>query len=153
MVSEDDGRVYFTFPAADVLANSEDSDMNSCRLGYRAPYLYDTARKVADDPEWAERIHSLGTDDARKELMRFKGVGKKVADCVLLFAFERYDAIPVDVWIRRIMVQYYPELGKPGTYDQIRDEAKRRFGIYAGYAQEYLFCMREDLAGNKRTGM
>ena len=81
--------------------------------------------------------------------MQCAGVGPKAADCILLFAFQKYEAFPVDVWIRRIMQQQYlPELstGSPLTvreYDTIRHFAREHFGEYCGYAQEYLYGARK----------
>jgi N-glycosylase/DNA lyase len=76
--------------------------------------------------------------------MALKGVGPKVADCVLLFAFARYEVFPVDVWIARIMQQCYSPPASAG-YNRIAGEGRARFGEYAGYAQEYLFCDRQHL--------
>ena len=81
--------------------------------------------------------------------MKLKGVGPKAADCILLFAFQKYEAFPVDVWIRRIMQQnYIKTLSTTSTltlweYDTIRRFAKNHFGEYCGYAQEYLYAVRE----------
>ena len=88
---------YYTFPTAEAIAYSEPCRIAECRLGYRAPYLKETAKAIAEDCGWEERIAGLCYDDARRELMRLKGVGKKVADCVLLFAFGKEEAFPVDV--------------------------------------------------------
>jgi N-glycosylase/DNA lyase len=82
--------------------------------------------------------------EARKELLQFRGVGPKVADCVLLFAFGRYNVFPVDIWITRIMQHYY-SLPPSASYEEIAREGRARFGRCAGYAQEYLFCDREFL--------
>jgi N-glycosylase/DNA lyase len=114
-------------------------------MGYRAPYLCGTAGIIAGDPGWEERISSLPYMDARKDLLKLKGVGKKVADCVLLFAFQKFEAFPVDVWIRKILRARYP-----GAAGLVRDEeiaafGRQMFGPYAGYAQEYLFCNRENI--------
>jgi N-glycosylase/DNA lyase len=81
--------------------------------------------------------------------MKLHGVGPKAADCILLFAFQKYEAFPVDVWIRRIVQQHYlPSLihGSPlmtREYDTIRRFAREQFGEYCGYAQEYLYANRE----------
>ncbi|MDD1719726.1 MAG: 8-oxoguanine DNA glycosylase [Methanoregulaceae archaeon] len=144
-----DGRMYFSFPPPDAFVSAESGKIGECRLGYRAPYLCETARAVAGDPGWVERIQALGTVQAGRELMKFRGVGRKVADCVLLFAFGRYDAVPVDVWIRKIMEHHYPGTCSPGSYGRVRQAALDHFGRYAGYAQEYLFCMREELVNRE----
>jgi N-glycosylase/DNA lyase len=141
--------IFYSFPSADALAVSGLGSGCSCSLGYRAPYLRETARRIASDREWDERIRNLPFSEARRTLLRLKGVGPKVADCVLLFAFGRYEAFPVDVWITRIMQQCY---GRPAltTYEKIAGAGRELFGPYAGYAQEYLFCNREAIAGRSR---
>ncbi|MEI7650259.1 MAG: 8-oxoguanine DNA glycosylase, partial [Methanomicrobiales archaeon] len=99
--------------------------------------------------QWEEMIRRLPYEDARKELMKLHGVGPKAADCILLFAFQKYEAFPVDVWIRRIMQQNYIktlnlEAGLTNRdYDTIRQFAREHFGKYCGYAQEYLYAARE----------
>jgi N-glycosylase/DNA lyase len=137
--------VFFTFPSPDAMYRSDLCNRPSCSLGYRAPYIFETAGTIAEDPGWEKRLHTLPYLEARKYLLRLKGVGPKVADCVLLFAFGKYEAFPVDVWIARIMRQCY---GRPDLtrYEQIARTGREYFGRYAGYAQEYLFCNREALA-------
>ncbi len=134
----------YRFPEPEAVASSGLCDIRRCTLGYRSGYLWETAHTIAGDPAWAERLASLPLEEARRELMAFKGVGPKVADCVLLFAFARYEAFPVDVWIARIMQQCYGLPAKAG-YNRIVREGRALFGQYAGYAQEYLFCARQRL--------
>ena len=125
------------------------SILTDCKLVYRTPYVLDTACEITDMKQWEDTITALPFEDARHELMKLKGVGPKAADCILLFAFQKYEAFPVDVWIRRIMQQnYLPDLstGSPLTgrkYDTIRRFAREHFGKYCGYAQEYLYAARE----------
>jgi N-glycosylase/DNA lyase len=137
-------RPVFSFPSPDVLGSSALCDLSRCSLGYRAPYLCETAGMIVRDPDWAEKISAASYKQARKELLLFKGVGPKVADCVLLFAFGKYDAFPVDVWIARILQHCY-SLPSSAGYERIASEGRARFGKFAGYAQEYLFCDREYL--------
>jgi N-glycosylase/DNA lyase len=141
-----DSAIFYAFPSAEAIAASDLCSGRSCSLGYRAPYLAETAREIAADPGWDSRIQDLSYDEARRYLLLLKGVGPKVADCVLLFAFGKYEAFPVDVWITRIMQQCY---GRQDLirYEQIAQAGREYFGRYAGYAQEYLFCNREVLAG------
>jgi N-glycosylase/DNA lyase len=144
-----DGETYFTFPEPFSISCGELEDLTPCRLGYRQPYIFGTSCSVTDEKCWDEMIEKLPYEDARKELIKLKGVGPKAADCILLFAFQKYDSFPVDVWIRRIMTEnYLPDLLKnsPLTvrdYDTIRNFARNHFGIYCGYAQEYLYAARK----------
>ena len=145
-----EGETYFAFPEPTSISSGELEDLAPCRLGYRQPYIFGTSCSVTDEQCWDEMIEKLPYEDARKELIKLKGVGPKAADCILLFAFQKYESFPVDVWIRRIMREnYLPDLLKnaPLTmrdYDTIRKFARNQFGIYCGYAQEYLYAARKD---------
>jgi N-glycosylase/DNA lyase len=146
---EFEGKTYYTFPEPSSISCGGHDGLTECRLGYRQPYIFETSCSVNDEKCWEETIHRLPHEDARKELMKLKGVGPKAADCILLFAFQKYESFPVDVWIRRIMREHYlPKLfgDAPLTireYDTIRSFARHHFGKYCGYAQEYLFAGRE----------
>ncbi|MDD1674709.1 MAG: 8-oxoguanine DNA glycosylase [Methanomicrobiales archaeon] len=147
-------RVY-GFPSPASIAEAPLEMLARCKMGYRAPYLKKTAMKVMDDPSWEERIRALPYPEARQQLQEFEGIGKKAADCVLLFAFQKYESFPVDVWIHRIMQKCYGQ-GSSGPltdrgYEQIGTFAREYFGKYAGYAQEYLYCTREQDLGELRS--
>jgi N-glycosylase/DNA lyase len=136
----------FAFPRPEALAIREEEDLRRCSIGYRSGYVLDAARRVCGDPGWAGRIAGLSFDAARDELMAFRGVGRKVADCILLFAFQKFESFPVDVWMRRVMREHYLPCEGPDRamtcreYDAIAAFARDYFGEYAGYAQEYLFA-------------
>jgi N-glycosylase/DNA lyase len=138
--------VQYTFPGPEILAILKEEDLRRCSLGYRSGYVLDAARRVCDDPGWAGRIDGLSFEQARCELMGFRGVGRKVADCILLFAFQKFESFPVDVWMRRVMREHYLPCEDPDRamscreYDAIAAFAREYFGEYAGYAQEYLFA-------------
>lgn len=114
------------------------------RSGFRAKYLVDAACKTASGEINLREIKEMPIDDARKALMTIKGVGPKVAECVLLFGMHRCDAFPVDVWIKRVMEKYYPD-GLPDCTKKIE-----------GIAQQYLFSLCEKsgkikICFNKKT--
>ena len=142
-------RTYYGFPEPGRLAAGCDAAFSACATGYRGSYVRKTACDIAGPEAWAHRIASLPYSDARRELMALSGVGPKAADCILLFAFQKHEAFPVDVWIRRIMRDnYLPSLPDEGAlsnreYDTIRAFARDHFGPYCGYAQEYLYAARE----------
>ncbi len=79
----------------------------------------------------------MDTADARKELLKYKGVGNKVADCVLLYSGIKYDVFPVDVWVRRVMEELF--FGRETGFSEIQQFASEKFGQCAGFAQQYLF--------------
>jgi N-glycosylase/DNA lyase len=142
-------KTYFTFPKPSAILCEGHEGLTECRLGYRQPYVFGTSGLVTDEKVWEEMIRKLPYEEARRELVKLHGVGPKAADCILLFAFQKYEAFPVDVWIRRIVQQHYlPELctGAALTtreYDRIRTFSREHFGEYCGYAQEYLYAARE----------
>jgi len=142
-------KTYFSFPDPSTISCSGEHAITDCKLGYRTPYVLGTACKITDIRQWEDTINSLPYEDARRHLMKLPGVGPKAADCILLFAFQKYEAFPVDVWIRRIMQQNYIKTLNTDSaltrkeYDTIREFAKNHFGKYCGYAQEYLYAARE----------
>ena len=143
------GRTFYTFPGPSAISCGGTDNLAACRLGYRQPYVAATSCMMTNVQRWVETSATLPYEDARKALMTFPGIGPKAADCVLLFAFQQYEAFPVDVWIRRIMQQQYlPSLNCDASlsnreYDTIRRFARNHFGEYCGYAQEYLYAARE----------
>ena len=142
-------KTYYTFPGPSSISCEGKEGLAICRLGYRQPYVFGTSCSVTDEKQWEETIRRLPYEEARKEMMKLHGVGPKAADCILLFAFQKYEAFPVDVWIRRIVQQNYIntldlEAGLTNRdYNTIRLFAREHFGEYCGYAQEYLYAARE----------
>jgi N-glycosylase/DNA lyase len=144
-----EGQTFYAFPEPMSISCRGHDGLTECRLGYRQPYVFGTSCSVTDEKEWEETIRRLPYGDARRELMKLHGVGPKAADCILLFGFQKYEAFPVDVWIRRIMQeQYLPDLSSDGPmtnreYDTIRHFARKHWGEYCGWAQEYLYAGRD----------
>jgi len=142
-------RSFFSFPEPESIACGSEEDLACCKLGYRQPYIFRNASDILDRGAWEEKVSALPYEEGRKELMRRSGIGPKAADCILLFAFERYESFPVDVWIRRIMQQHYlSDLPLASAlsrreYDAVREFGREYFGSYCGYAQEYLFGARD----------
>jgi N-glycosylase/DNA lyase len=123
------------YPAAGVLARADETELRACGLGFRAPNLKKTAQWIADGRVDLEALAGLETGKAMEELCRLPGVGRKIANCVLLFAYERLDAVPVDVWIARVARSMNGE----GSLEELETFSRERFGAYAGYVQQYLF--------------
>ncbi len=128
----------WSFPGFARLAAVSESDLRQCKLGFRAPYLLDSARKLAAREVDLSRLHQLSLDDARAELLKLPGVGAKVADCVLLFAYGFPGAFPVDVWIARALRRHYFRRRRVKP-EKLRRFIRSHFGPHAGYAQQYLF--------------
>jgi len=128
----------FSFPSADRLAACAEPDLRACKMGFRAPNLLRTAKIVASGELNLESLRTRTTEEARTELIKLPGVGRKIADCVLLFAYGFQDAFPVDVWVMKALRQLY-FAGKRPTERKLREFADSHFGANAGYAQQYLF--------------
>jgi len=127
----------FSFPRPETVAGASERRLRSLGLGYRAPYLKATARLVADGKLPAEHLRRVDYDAAKRSLLGCDGVGDKVADCVALFGFEKYEAFPIDVWMERVMRYYFRHRRMPRA--RLHAYARRHFGPYAGYAQQYLY--------------
>jgi N-glycosylase/DNA lyase len=144
-----DGRTFFSFAEPGDISCEDESELSCCKLGYRQPFVFRNACDIPDRTAWEQTVRNLPYEEARMELMKRTGIGPKAADCIILFAFGKYEAFPVDVWIRRIMQEHYPvprDSGKALTkkeYDAIRGFGREYFGEYCGYAQEYLFAARQ----------
>lgn len=138
-----DGVSFFTFPEPERVAVADVCDIRACKVGYRDAYICGAAQMAAANPDWVKEIRNLSYSDAQKKLREMNGVGPKVADCVLLFAFEKFESVPVDVWIERILRTKYVGGEKKLAYEKAGAYAREHFGQYAGYAQEYLFASRE----------
>lgn len=132
-----EGSEINAYPACEVLARASESSLRACGLGYRAGNLLKTAKLLAEGKLDLEAIAKLPTPTLRKTLQTLPGVGVKVANCILLFAYERLDAVPIDTWIHRILLVM--RKGRKGTPTQLATYARRRLGPYAGYVQQYLF--------------
>ncbi|MBI2246652.1 MAG: hypothetical protein HYY39_01065 [Armatimonadetes bacterium] len=136
------------FPSAVRLASATRRELRLCLLGYRAPYVAAVARQIARRDVDLAALAELSYDDARRRLLALPGVGDKVADCLLLFAYGKGEAFPVDIWVKRAVERWYFG-GQRKTERQIRTFARDRFGALAGYAQQHLYYyIRERGTGN-----
>ena len=131
-------REAFSFPDAARLAQADETELRACKMGFRAPYLLGTARAVANGDIDLAKLGYLPIEEARAQLMELPGVGRKIADCVLLFAYGFQKAFPVDVWILRALKSlYFPR--RKLKIVRVHAFATSHFGPYGGYAQQYLF--------------
>lgn len=122
----------FSFPSAKTLATKSEDELSFLRAGYRVPYILDAAKRVAEGETDFDSIRLMTEEEARKELMKIKGVGKKVADCTMLFSLGFTDVYPVDRHIERATREYYPD-GLPSF-----------FTPHSGLAQQYIFSSMID---------
>ena len=130
----------YSFPKPESLANLECVDLMEQNCGYRSDYIIKTSRMICDGYSY-ERLFDAPLDEARDDLCKFKGVGKKVADCVLIYSLGRKDAYPVDTWIRKASWEYF---GQKMSDNEIRRNAAERFGKDAALAQQYMFVAERE---------
>lgn len=130
---------YYAFPTVEALASVGEEYFAKIGAGYRAAYLDRTAKALADLSK-IENMRSLDTPSLRAELMSLHGIGRKVADCILLFGFNRFDVFPVDTWIKKIFENEYPKV----PADKMSGLLVEKYGKYAGFAQQWLFYYKRE---------
>lgn len=123
----------YTFPSAETISKLTVEDLAPLRSGFRAKYIIDAAKKVADGTVDFAKIEAEGVEFGREELIKIKGVGAKVAECTLLYGFHKLEAFPIDVWVKRIMAEMYPN----GLPECVKGTE--------GIAQQYLFHYRRNM--------
>jgi len=134
----DGQEIAWTFPGPERLAGLNEAELRACKMGFRAPFLLSAARTVAEGKLDLKNLDRLPIESAREQLVKLHGVGEKVSNCVLLFAFGRQEAFPVDVWIAKALRQlYFPR--RKLSLKQLQAFATDHFAPNAGYAQQYLF--------------
>ena len=140
------GKEFFLFPKPEKLANASITNIGKCGLGYRSKYVKEAAIAVDKGIIDFPYLKKIDYRDARDDLCRVFGIGKKVADCVLLFSLDKLEAVPLDRWVLRILQKYYSKEFQietksitDKTYDELHDKIVDHFGKYAGYAQQFLF--------------
>ena len=126
---------YYLFPNYTELKNVTIEEYRECKVGFRDKYLYEFVKKLNENTISLDYIDSLDTVEALDYLMKNKGIGPKVASCILLFSYKRYDVFPIDTWVKKIMKERYNIIGEKN----IRNFAKEIYGKYCGIAIQYLF--------------
>ena len=146
-ICQDENRKYYSFPTVDELSKATVEELREfAKVGFRDKRIFDTVNMIKNENIDFDGFENLETDNLREELLRFSGVGNKVADCIMLFSYKRGEVFPVDVWIKRVMEELFIKEETP--VKKISKEADRIFGKYAGYAQQYLFYYgREEKLG------
>lgn len=148
-IGEYKGKKYYAFPTPKALSHAEQQILIDSKVAFRKGYIKDTSYIQHSLQTDLYKLKNLPTDMARRELMLLPGVGPKVSDCILLFGLSKYDVFPVDVWVQRVMHEFYLD-------KEVKDLKKiREYGIdlfkdKAGIAQQYLFYYaREKGIGRK----
>jgi N-glycosylase/DNA lyase len=148
---EYNGNIYYTFPKILDIKDAKLEEIQETGASFRSKYLVDTIQNVysainrnskTNDAEELSKydldyIKSLNDDECHAALQEFKGVGSKVAECIMLFSMEKTSAFPVDVWVKRAMIHFYG--AEEASLNKIRIFGRNKFGNLAGFAQQYLF--------------
>lgn len=129
----------YALPEIERIADADISVLRKCKLGFRAEYLKRSAAKISADKFDPMELREMPYAEAKKYLIGLSGIGEKVADCILLFGASRFEAFPVDTWIRRAMVELYSTPDNPAC---MRDFALKKFGPHAGFAQQLIFTAK-----------
>lgn len=124
------------FPTPKVLASLAEEELKACGAGYRARFIIETAKKVAEGFD-LDTVARMPFAEARQVLTGLPGVGQKVADCVALYGMGFLQSFPADVWMKRVLCGMYGYRGKNDK--DMRALVDDKFGDYAGIAQQYLF--------------
>lgn len=135
------GKEYYLFPTPEELSRASVEDLRALNLGFRDKYIYSATKLVLDGEIDLNKISELPYKSAKKELTKIPGVGEKVADCILLFSMKKREAFPVDTWIKKVMAELYVD---SRNIKKISEYAEKRFGEYAGIAQQYLFYWKRE---------
>lgn len=148
LVGEYNGVEYYSFPTPDSLCGLSEGDIRQYGTSFRTRYIMESAERISSGVG-IDGLKESTTESAREKLMEFPGVGPKVSDCILLFGLSKYDVFPVDIWVQRVMDEYYLG-GKYKNLNKIREYGLGLFGEYAGFGQQYLFYYaRENGVGKK----
>lgn len=137
-ICKDENRKYYSFPTVEQLKNVKTEDFREfIRVGFRDKRIYQTIKMILDEKIDLSSFETLDTNSLREELLKFSGVGNKVADCIMLFSYKRKEVFPVDVWIKRVMEELF--IHKQMPVKKISSYANEIFKENAGLAQQYLF--------------
>ncbi|MBA3750143.1 MAG: DNA repair protein [Nitrosopumilus sp.] len=154
-----DNMDFYTFPDLISLCNASIQDLLSCGLGYRARFISNAAKDISDKRINIESLKKIKYDFAKEELLKLDGVGEKIADCILLFSFDKLEAFPIDVWIIKFLCQNLQQITKtdikmnskitPNQYKKISTEIRNHYGKYSGYIQQYVYYNIREENGKK----
>ncbi len=132
---------YYLFPKLDRLVSLSLEDFRKCKVGFRDKYLVGIIESINNGSFDLNMIDTLNTEEALQYLINFKGIGMKVASCILLFSYQRFDVYPVDTWVKKFMEDNYNIVGEKN----IREYCKKTYGEYSGLAIQYMFNSKRNM--------
>lgn len=150
---------FYTFPDIKSLCNASIQDLLSCGLGYRARFVSNSAKDISNKITNIEFLKNIKYEFAKEELLKLDGIGEKIADCILLFSFDKLEAFPIDIWIIKFVCQNLQQITKteinlnskisPNQYKKISKEIRDYYGKYSGYVQQYIYYNIREENGRK----
>lgn len=129
------GKDYYLFPTPEKLKGITASEYRKCSVGFRDKYIEEIVKVINNDPNYLENFNHIDSLSSFEILLKEKGIGPKVASCILLFAYQKFDVFPVDTWVKKVMKEKYNVEGEKN----IREQAKKIYGEYSGIAIQYMF--------------
>ena len=126
---------YYLFPTLDKLINITEEDFRECKVGFRDKYLVNIIHAISIGELDINKIYNMNSSEALEYLISFKGIGMKVASCILLFSYQKFDVYPVDTWVKKYMLDNYGIVGE----SNIRKFCKDTYHEYSGLAIQYMF--------------
>ncbi len=137
-----DGEEYYAFPLDDKISSQDVSFFKGIGLGYRDEYIKRFSQMLSGGYD-LNALSSLSTKDLTKELLKVHGIGKKVADCITFFGYNKTDSFPVDTWIEKIYLENLG--GKNASREVISNELSSKYGELSGFIQQYLFYYKRTI--------
>ncbi len=134
---------YYAFPSLKSLSKATAEDFKKMGLGYRAEYLVDAIKSLQTSEFDISSLSKLTSPELKEKLLSLKGVGPKVADCIMLFGFNRFERFPADTWIKHI---YEDDFGgsKNASTTKVSEFFENKFKELSGYAQQYLYYYKRE---------
>jgi len=142
---------FFLFPKPEKIAKASISEIKTCGVGYRAPFIKEAAKMVTEKKINFEYLKNSNYDETKRNLRLIPGIGNKVADCIMLFSLNKLEAFPLDTWMIKILEKYYSKEFQIETktitekqYEILHEKIVDYFGPYCGFAQQFLFKMERE---------
>ena len=126
---------YYLFPSLEEISNCDINTLRNCKVGFRDKYIYEFINKVKNNEFDINRIIEMNSEDALEYLKTLNGVGDKVASCILLFGYHRFDVFPIDTWVKKYMKDKYNIEG----VNKIQDFVYKKYRDYSGIVIQYMF--------------
>ncbi len=147
-IGEYKSKKHYAFPSIEKMNSLTQEQIRKCGTGFRDQYIKDTTFIINTDKDDIYKYKNLDTDMCKKGLLQLCGVGPKVADCIMLFSMEKYDTFPVDVWVKRVMEEFYVDENL--SLKKIREYGINKFSKLSGFAQQYLFYYAREVGIGKK---